>query len=415
MRKFLVAILFLTCFVSGESFANNGPNLIGVAPASIAMGGTGVANFTGGLTALYKNPSTLSDSLVLDHTWNLELSVGMISENASASGGTAYTTKASTAPMRFIPDLALTYKLDSMFSFGFGVMGTAGSSVNYVNQAELSQLGSTFNLVRFVPAIAVQPVKGVSLGAGPIMNYGELSLNYQDGTGIASGRQPHGAVGWGFEVGAEYKPTDEVTLGGSFLSASQATYPTIAQFDLFGPNVFNPAGINDLTMTQPWELAFGVTAKLCSEMKVTVDYRHIAWDQVDPFRSLNWGGQDVFSVGGEIKLEKLSIRAGYSFSPAFVPTTSGEDGASVVSMQGRPVFTQNVSLLDATVFPAYNQHHITLGAGYPVLANLTIDASAFWAPTSTLTRSGTGATGATYKYTGNVSLWSATLGANYSF
>ncbi|MGC8868100.1 MAG: aromatic hydrocarbon degradation protein, partial [Sulfurihydrogenibium sp.] len=59
MRKVLLSAAVLAV-AAGSAFATNGDNLIGVTPASSAMGGLGVGMPVGSVDSIFRNPAWMS-------------------------------------------------------------------------------------------------------------------------------------------------------------------------------------------------------------------------------------------------------------------------------------------------------------------------------------------------------------------
>jgi long-chain fatty acid transport protein len=70
----------------------------------------------------------------------------------------------------------------------------------------------------------------------------------------------------------------------------------------------------DLKLTQPQELAFGVGVKPMDNLKVGMDIRWINWKNAKGYKEFQWKDQWVIGLGGEFKpMQKLALRAGYNY------------------------------------------------------------------------------------------------------
>ena len=134
--KFFRFLCTAAALYSTSLFASaNGGVLIGVSPASQAMGGTGVANFTNGTDAMYKNPALLSELPVENRQATGELYSVYFNQSGSVNydqDGTGNMKSVSSAASgRVAPSLAVTYKSDEHWAVGLGLISFGGSIADY--------------------------------------------------------------------------------------------------------------------------------------------------------------------------------------------------------------------------------------------------------------------------------------------
>jgi len=159
-----------------------------------------------------------------------------------------------------------------------------------------------------------------------------------------------------------------VYAGLTYQSPVSMTYMRV--FDSDGNGQFE-----DLKLTQPQEVAFGVGVKPMDNLKVGTDLRWINWKNAKGYKEFQWKDQWVIALGGEFKpTQKLALRAGYNYGKS--PIRGGVK--DVTRNKSIPNFAAPFSDFDIAVFnligfPAITQHHITLGLGYEFTKNFSID------------------------------------------
>lgn len=130
--KFSKKIIILTTVFAGMATpvitnATNGYFLIGFGAKSRAMGGTGVANNTGGMAAAF-NPATMIDSGTrFDIGAELFIPPRAVTHNSGVLG---YTDERSNHDLFMIPSMGGTYQWNDKITVGFAFIG-AGLKTEY--------------------------------------------------------------------------------------------------------------------------------------------------------------------------------------------------------------------------------------------------------------------------------------------
>ncbi len=424
MKKLaLVSLLGLSL----SAFGTNANHFIGLSPASTAMGGTGVANFTNSLDALLKNPALLN-AANLGKNVNGEVSFLYIRNSAAASAGntSAGTLKESTAKSKFSPSLGAAYAYNENLAVGLGLLAFGGAIADHAGSPELNQLQTKNSLIRLVPAVAYRLNDTVAFGFSPYLSYGSLSVNHSNPPSSVgtpqTDRAPHASVGFGGQLSTVITPAAGLTFGLAYNFESNITYKEVMNLDAFGPAAANTAlaALDDIKAQQPAELALGAGYEITPDFKVTADYRHIAWHQASAFAELGWQDQDVIALGTQYKMDAWKFRAGFNYAKSPIRDASGETGlTSIVNFQNHLVFAQSITTLNLAAFPAFTESHVTFGAGYDVTPTLHLDFDVMLALKKSVTRSGTGLNPLTgtlgaYTYTGEASQFAIGLGAVYT-
>jgi long-chain fatty acid transport protein len=363
-------IIVLGMFVSLSGFAANGVNLIGVSPASIALGGTGVANFTNGTDALYKNPALLMDTKGGTGRVTAEAFGSFYRENYSAVLNS--TSQTSNNSGRVFPDVSATYLPCDHLAVGLGVLSYAGGGTDYSTVDAMYDLSSNFMSIRILPSVAYEVTSWFSLGASFIVGYSQLSINegltnfLTTGTFLPSTRNPHGDIALGYQIGGRFKVLDNLRFGATYISRTSFDYTDLIALDSFGPAALgsitpsNPPSLNRVQIQQPEEVALGVSYDPIPEVTVTFDWRNIRWGFADGYREFGWQAQNVFAMGAEYRWNNWAFRLGGQLSGSPIPDVSGENGTQQVNLQGHLIFAQSVSFFDSFAFPAITRNHITV-------------------------------------------------------
>lgn len=375
---------------ASSAFATNGDNMIGQGAQSRAMGGVGIAKSFGANSAL-SNPALISsvDSMELRAAAtafmpNVELSSNAIStaQNFSAQGvfggvPTA-TSEKSASDFSVIPEVAFAQKVTDNFTYGLAVFGTAGMGVEY-KEAALAMMNTNLQLMKVAVPLAYS-TNGFSVGVTPILQYGTLSIEYN--AGAASDNGTSSDTGFGYEVGMAYDfknaGVEGLTLGLVYKSELAMSYDkqiSKASTD-FGmkanPTTGVVAGLGD-DLNQPAEMGVGIAYEIAGNT-IAFDYRNVAWGDAKGYKDFNWENQSIFAVGYEYAADTWAVRAGFNHA------TSPIKEMAAASMNAGQYDGAAVNFFNMAGFPGIVENHATFGAGYDIMANLTLDAAVIYAP-----------------------------------
>lgn len=400
-------------FIATSTWATNGGNLIGISPSSQGLGGTGIANYTTGADALFKNPSLLTALPGADGSVTGEVYGTLFKQNGSvepASGATSAGEKISQNKAVVLPTLGATYKFNNQAGFGLSVGGYGGARADYRGEATLSRLFAEASHARVTMAGAYRILPEVSLGVAPFMNYSELRIN------LTSGPAPHGDTSFGAIFGVSAEPIANLTIGATYQLKTTQTHEKV--LDL-GALSGVPTGLKPLDSGEPQQLGVGVAYDY-SDWTFTADYRLLCWNSTEGYKQLGWQNQSVIALGTQYKMNDWAFRLGFNHGNSPIEDKTGETIATPTTISGVTVYPQSISLLNMGAFPAISATHLAGGMGYNLTADLSLDAAFVYAFKKTAVRSGTGSsplTGAAgaYTYTARVSQWSAAAGLSYRF
>jgi len=374
-RKTLGKIILLSLITATTIHATNGDNLIGIGAKSRGMGGTSIGVYHGAESGL-NNPSLIT------HTDGTEISFGgtlfLPDISSGFVGGGTYT---SDADVNTIPEVSIAHQINEHWYTGIGIWGTAGMGVDFSKAPNLGNVNMVTNLqlIQFGSPIAYK-YGGLSVGVTPIVQYGNLDINYHLPTNptdptqfsnIGGGITQDFGVGYnlgisydfendgikGLLIGATYKSKLEMNFDGTFKTA---TTP------------FQMPGFPDLydgdALEQPAEFGVGFSYKI-AQHTIAFDYKNIKWSDAKGYKSFGWEDQDVYAVGYEFAQDNWAVRVGYNHA-----------SSAVVELQD-----PRLNFFNLLGFPATAETHYTIGGTYGLSDKFSIDLAYVYEPASTKT------------------------------
>jgi long-chain fatty acid transport protein len=376
MRKVILASALLSAV--GISFATNGDNLIGVSPASRGMGGIGVGMPVGPTDTIFRNPAWMSYYKGFNLSFGGILFMPEVKARTNVTPvGPAPTPASATSESKMfvVPEVGIVNQINDKLTFGVGAFGVSGMGVDYRNKdPRLANMHTNLQFMRIIPALAYKVNDAISVSGAIHLAYGSLDM----GANLCT--PPPGMVCWnagggqsqtygvGAQLGVAYNMGDFVYAGLTYQSPVNMTYKRV--FDTNNDNIFE-----DLKLTQPQELAFGVGVKPMDNLKVGMDIRWINWKNAKGYKEFQWEDQWVIALGGEFKpTQKLALRAGYNYGKSPIRGGAKNPGnANNIPNFAKSFSDFEIAWFNLIGFPAITEHHITLGLGYEFTKNFSID------------------------------------------
>ncbi len=363
--------------IAGLSFATNGDNLIGVSPASRGMGGIGVGMPVGPTDSIFRNPAWMSNYKGFNLSFGGILFMPKVKAKTNVTPMGPMNPPASAtseADMFVVPEVGIVHQINNRLSFGIGAFGVSGMGVDYRNKDQrLANMHTTLQFMRVIPALAYKINDAISVSGALHLAYGSLDMGANMCQPMttkcwnAGGGQSQ-TFGIGLQLGLAYNMGDFVYAGITYQSPVSMTYKRV--FDSDGDGRFE-----DLKLTQPQELAFGIGVKPMNNLKVGMDIRWINWKNAKGYKHFQWKDQWVIALGGEYKpMEKLALRAGYNYGKS--PIRGGAKNpmnANSIPNFSAPFSDFNIAWFNLIGFPAITEQHITLGLGYEFTKTFGID------------------------------------------
>ncbi len=380
MRKLVGSALLASAVLSTAALATNGDNMIGVSPASRAMGGIGVGMPVGATDAVFRNPAWMSAEKGFKVSFGGILFMPTVKSKANGlfhgfpgvpSGGFTYN-ETSDAKKFTVPEIAIVNQINDQLSFGIGAFGVSGMGVDYrkavdnTGNPKVVPINYTnFQFMKIIPAVSYKVIPGLSVGGGLQLAWGSLDM----GQGASQ------SYGIGAQLGVSYD-LGIVQIGATYQTPISMTYKNVYDSN-------RNRKPEDMKLTQPQEIAFGVGAKPVDNLKVGIDIRLINWKNAKGYKEFGWKNQTVFAVGGEYKLDKLALRAGYNYGKS--PLSNYNQGNPPYKQTTIPSFDNpfqepQIVAFNLVGFPAIAEQHITLGAGYQFTNHFTLNVSYVYSP-----------------------------------
>jgi long-chain fatty acid transport protein len=352
--------------------ATNGDNLIGVGAKARGMGGTGIAVSHGAESGL-ANPALITSVEGTEISFGGTLFMPTIKTSITypAFGATG-TEYGSDAEVNMIPEVSIAHKINDNWYIGIGMWGTAGMGTDYSKQAGNFNMVTNLQLLQFGVPIAYK-AGGLSVGVTPILQYGNLDINYNFGGPVGAGLAQD--FGFGYNLGFAYDFAENgvkgLTIGATYKSSIEMNYngqltSAIAPFRGFG--VTFP--LTD-TLEQPAEFGIGIAYEM-GQHTFAFDYKKIKWSDATGYKDFGWEDSDVYAFGYQFTEANWAVRVGYNRADsAVVEATGGTPNAAA-----RNFF----NLLG---FPANAETHYTLGGTYDLSSAFSVDLAYVYSPKTT--------------------------------
>ncbi len=175
MRKVL-ATAAIFAVATSSAFATNGDNLIGVTPSSEAMGGLGVGMSVGSIDSIFRNPAWMNSEKGFTVSFGGIIFMPDVKGRFSSPlGDTGYVS--SRANFFTVPEVGITNRINEKVVVGIAAYGVSGMGVDYRNKdPRLSNMHTTLQFMRIIPAISYQVNPNLSLGLGIDLAWGSLDM-----------------------------------------------------------------------------------------------------------------------------------------------------------------------------------------------------------------------------------------------
>lgn len=339
-----VAALFYLGF-STHALATNGINLIGFGTESNLMGGadTAVARDT---SALNTNPAGLAQikTNAFDGFGQLLRTTDLVHEDGlnEQHADNRYTLLAGGGYAQPLANTPCTAGI------GFFTQGGAGAVFRHINTpfGTNDEMSSLFGIVKLTPGIGCQITEKLSLGATLSVVYASIEQEFFYNTSTPpafAGFRNKGAdtVRLGFKLGAQYKLSDQWTLGASYTEKTNLPLTGgTAKFNFGTLGVVKYDNLSIKGFALPREIAVGAAFKPSEEWLLSAKINWINWADAindvtttatDANNSLapssitmvspqNWNNQMVYALGAAYTYnDKTVLYAGFNHGKNPVP------------------------------------------------------------------------------------------------
>ncbi len=351
-KRFIVSLMtlmlgFSLSFGSGFSIYEQGSK-------SMAMAGAFVAQ-ANDVTAIFFNPAGITSL----HGWNIALGGTIIQPQAQFIGPTIKDPNLYNAAKKetFLPPhFYASYSLNEKLSFGLGVFVPFGLASDWGKNWPGKYLAtrSSVQAIFINPVVAYKILDKLSVSVGFEYTMADVDLqkvvNYPIRNVDVYSTLKASTTGMGFNVGAQFKANEKLTIGAAFRSNitlkfkdGDATfdYPAIDASDpqqqlILGElKALFPNTKGDADLTLPTFTALGVAYELTDQLTAEFDYFVIGWSSYDVLKvkfkdpvggktetvsERNYQNSASYRLGFEYRLNKsLALRAGYMRDSHAVP------------------------------------------------------------------------------------------------
>lgn len=363
MKKFIAALgttALLGAIAVAPAGATNGSQFTGFGAVSASLGGATVASGWDTISSL-SNPASLG--LIVEGN-RMDMSFEYFTPPRSLNGVDS-DSNAFLAPAGGI------YGRSGQFAYGFAWGGVTGFGDDFATGALPSQFFETpgighvysqYQFMKVVPTVAYTPTKNLSVGLGMSVNWHALELSHpfdMNRNGLFDTQftlNNASSFGIGANLGAIYAVNEMIRLGFSYMSKqnmSELEWNT-------------DMGKVTTDLDGPEQIAFGVALTPAKGLTVEINERFIRWSDIfgslpmnlegQEFATWNFGWDDqwVTSVGVTYLMnDALTLRAGYNYGKS-------------------PVQNEDVDW--NLVSTAIVEHHLSLGVGYRMTKNFSVNA-----------------------------------------
>jgi len=386
--KTITRVITLSFLTATMIHATNGDNLIGIGAKARGMGGTGIAVSHGAESGLF-NPALITSVKTTEISFGGTIFMPDI--ETSFSGGIPPQTHISDADISMIPEVSIAHKINDNWHVGIGMWGTAGMGTDYSKAGNVGAAFATGQFANFNMVTNLQLLQfgipiaynsgGFSIAVTPIMQYGNLDINFvmptgqpapADQTTIGSGLSQD--FGFGFNLGIAYDLSangiDGLTVGAIYKSAIEMEYDGQLTTATRPFRLSLPDG--DI-LEQPAEIGFGISYSMGQHL-LAFDYKTVKWSDAKGYSDFGWEDQDVYAFGYEYSQDNWTLRAGYNYA-----------SSAVVEVRD-----PRLNFFNLLGFPATSEEHYTIGGTYTVSKNFSVDLAYVYSPETSNTFSAVG-------------------------
>ncbi|GFO65633.1 outer membrane protein transport protein [Geomonas paludis] len=348
--------------------------------ASALGQGNAVTAHTSDASTIFYNPALINK---LDGTQVLAGTTAIISsrEYSSSAGG----NDASNDSVFFPSHLYVTHKFNDQASAGLGIFNPFGLGTRWDSNWDGRYIAtkSTLRTFDINPVFSYRVIPSLTLAAGLDVMLLDATLErkvFTGGPDVGSKFKGDG-TGVGFNVGAAYDITRDLTVGASYRSQVHVDISGDATFSV---PAFNSGGKTDLTL--PPQFTAGVAYKGIDKLTMEAGVRWEGWSK---FKSLeirldnnrlvmqrDWKDTWGLNLGGRYQLDpRVALSAGYVYGGSAVPNSTFEpsipDAKTHVFCAGTDVDLKPFTVALAYGYQYYENRNKTNTIGVPLLPTST--------------------------------------------
>lgn len=334
---------------------------------AMAQGGAWAARAYDG-SAIFFNPAGLG----FQKQGSVYLGTTIIMPASTFYGPTnlGQSTKNEMVSQVFTPiNIYATYPLMEGLVVGIGINNPYGLGTEWPETWSGRYITQKVDLMSFYfsPTLAYKVSDQLSIGIG--MNYvtGDVTLSRIANAANFGGSEPQvkldlSGTGIGFNAGAIFKATEQLSVGVSYRSSVKIDAEGTAKFK--PTSALFPEGDASAALELPATAFIGVAYKLMDNFEMEADYQYVGWSSYKELKiefkknntsstsPKNYEDTYILRVGGEYTMDALQIRFGYLF-----------DANPVTDHYTEPLL------------PDADRNGFNIGAGYKINDNMSVDLS----------------------------------------
>lgn len=394
-----IAVTAGLTFSSG-AFATNGIMQVGNGMAAHGTGGAALANANEAMSG-FDNPALVSGT---GDSVSMGFSIFMPDRTVSQGG----VDIVSDAKVFAIPQVAFTSKINKQLSWGIMANALGGMNTDFRNGPNLNSgacpgpacptpsFGSPQSVdlsgMLITPTLSYAINNDVSVGASLLVGYVNLRVRNLFGQAAYGFAGNEGStMAYGVKLGMSAKVANGVTL-----AATVQPKLSSDEFDFFKTQLAGFGFNGDAELVLPNTAGIGGKFTIGNSVDIVSDIMYYQWTSVDVFDFFGWDDQIVYKLGVEFRpTDKLALRAGVNYGESPIK------GGTILPATGLDAATANYP------FPAISESHVTVGLGYKMDKQMSINAYYLYSPENEETS--TDGTGVSIKMTQNA----FGLGFNY--
>lgn len=362
-----------------SAHATNGDNLIGVGPISRAMGGVGIAAPQDAISATFANPAAMCFTDCCDASqfdFAATLFSPTIDGKITIAPGPGQVVLEHEADKKtyLVPAFGFTTSVNEKMRFGLSAYGITGLGVDHTDSELVGAIAADntqLMILKAAPTLAYEVTDNLSFGAA--VHVVNSTLDLSQGSSAA--------YGYGVQLGALYH-IDSMHFGLTYLSPVAADHKNVYDLDQDGRK-------DNFELEAPQQLGFGVAYDNNDNFLVEFNGKWINWADANGYDDLDWDDQFVAAIGIEFKpIDSLALRLGYNYAETQIDSHTF-DGTTTVNIQGKQVNAYGYETLRIIGFPAAVEHHVTVGLGYEITDDVTVNFGYMHAFEESVTSTGT--------------------------
>lgn len=343
-----MAFLGWSADASAQTF---GVDLHNVAqPASGGMAGVSLARPQDAPSALFGNPSTMSQyggtTFTTGFSW-LDPTVQASHDGALTGflGGGAWSGTSQTQGF-LVPNIAALQDLRSWGiagTAGVGLTASSGLGTNFRNQPGSVGTAAEYHVYTINGGVGIDVTDKLSVGASATVALGIFEAGFASTSAMSHAYAPRGTFGFDYDLPA--------------CTTFAGYYQTRMPFRFNDVFLTAPGSYSDVNISQPDNFGIGLSNQaLCGgNLLLAIDIIWKQWQSASFWRDY-FQNQWVFAVGAQYTRGNWKYRTGYSFAENPINKSA--------AVNAGPIQQITTEYLQGTELPAISRHRVTAGLGY---------------------------------------------------